>query len=295
MSPWSNDLSVGGAEINEAGMVVGTSVFRRYDSCRYERRAVIWTETGGTVSLEQYVPNAEVGTDINGLNEVVGMTSHSGLCADFKAFLYRVDSGEWIDLHTMMTDGNMGSTEAVAVNDLGQVAGQGYDGPVIAAFLWDPQEGFTFLPALKNGDRDRVYAYDLNGAGVVVGGAATDGWTDHRAFVWDEANGMRDLNELVDLPPNYILDRALEISDEGIIVGEGHWGPGWGPPVAFYLVPLETGCPADFNGDGAVNTLDVLAFLNAFSVGDSDADFNGDAEVNTLDVLAFLNQWSAGC
>jgi hypothetical protein len=55
------------------------------------------------------------------------------------------------------------------------------------------------------------------------------------------------------------------------------------------------GCPADFNADGQVNTLDVLAFLNAWSAGDPAADFNGDGSVNTLDVLAFLNAWSAGC
>jgi hypothetical protein len=54
-------------------------------------------------------------------------------------------------------------------------------------------------------------------------------------------------------------------------------------------------CPADFNADGAVNTLDVLSFLNAWSAGDPAADFNGDGAVNTLDVLAFLNAWSAGC
>ena len=54
-------------------------------------------------------------------------------------------------------------------------------------------------------------------------------------------------------------------------------------------------CIADFNADGTVNTLDVLAFLNAWSAGDASADINGDGVVNTLDVLAFLNAWTAGC
>ena len=54
-------------------------------------------------------------------------------------------------------------------------------------------------------------------------------------------------------------------------------------------------CVADFNNDGSVNTVDVLAFLNAWSAGDSSADINGDGTVNTQDVLAFLNLWSAGC
>lgn len=54
-------------------------------------------------------------------------------------------------------------------------------------------------------------------------------------------------------------------------------------------------CPGDFNGDGVVNTLDVIAFLNAWAAGDSSADVNGDGVVNTLDVIAFLNAWAAGC
>jgi V8-like Glu-specific endopeptidase len=65
---------------------------------------------------------------------------------------------------------------------------------------------------------------------------------------------------------------------------------------AFILSDVECGgCPADFNGDGTVNTQDVLAFLNAWAAGDDTADFNGDGDVNTLDVLAFLNAWSVGC
>ena len=54
-------------------------------------------------------------------------------------------------------------------------------------------------------------------------------------------------------------------------------------------------CRADFNLDGSANTLDVLAFLNAWTAGDPRADFNLDGTVNTLDVLAFLNAWTAGC
>ncbi|VAX40687.1 hypothetical protein MNBD_PLANCTO03-1499 [hydrothermal vent metagenome] len=54
-------------------------------------------------------------------------------------------------------------------------------------------------------------------------------------------------------------------------------------------------CIADFNGDGSVNTQDMLAFLNAWNAGDSSADINGDGEINTQDVLAFLNLWNIGC
>ncbi|MCC7387150.1 MAG: hypothetical protein IT431_00125 [Phycisphaerales bacterium] len=58
---------------------------------------------------------------------------------------------------------------------------------------------------------------------------------------------------------------------------------------------VEADCYADYNGDGNVNTLDVLAFLNDWANGNSKADCNGDRVINTLDVLCFLNAWAAGC
>jgi hypothetical protein len=66
---------------------------------------------------------------------------------------------------------------------------------------------------------------------------------------------------------------------------------------AFSLTDLVCSdpCYADFNGDGNVNTVDVLAFLNAWGTGDISADCTGDGSVNTQDVLCFLNLWNAGC
>ncbi|MCC7389155.1 MAG: hypothetical protein IT431_10345 [Phycisphaerales bacterium] len=60
-------------------------------------------------------------------------------------------------------------------------------------------------------------------------------------------------------------------------------------------ITLVVSCDADFNIDGLVNTLDVLAFLNAWAASDGRADINGDGSVNTLDVLAYLNLWASGC
>jgi len=54
-------------------------------------------------------------------------------------------------------------------------------------------------------------------------------------------------------------------------------------------------CPADFNDDGNINSLDVLTFLNAWNNEDPRADFNGDGLFTTLDVLIFLGFWAGGC
>lgn len=54
-------------------------------------------------------------------------------------------------------------------------------------------------------------------------------------------------------------------------------------------------CAADFDGNGSVDTRDVIAFLNAWSSQDAAADFDGNGVVDTRDVIAFLNAWSGGC
>lgn len=62
-----------------------------------------------------------------------------------------------------------------------------------------------------------------------------------------------------------------------------------------YPAEFETGGVADYNGDGAINTLDFLAFLNDWAAGEPGADVNLDGDLNTLDVLYFLNVFNAGC
>jgi hypothetical protein len=64
-----------------------------------------------------------------------------------------------------------------------------------------------------------------------------------------------------------------------------------GDPMRVYCVP----CFADLNADGLVDTLDFLAFFNAWAAGDLIADWNGDGEINTQDFLAYLGAWAAGC
>ena len=56
-----------------------------------------------------------------------------------------------------------------------------------------------------------------------------------------------------------------------------------------------TSCRPDFNNDGRVNTQDFLAFLDAYSNGDSLADFNRDNDINIIDFVAYLNAYNTGC
>jgi hypothetical protein len=56
--------------------------------------------------------------------------------------------------------------------------------------------------------------------------------------------------------------------------------------------PVPRRSPADFNGDGSVNSQDLFDFLAAFFAGD--ADFNGDGVTNSQDFFDFLTVFFAG-
>jgi probable HAF family extracellular repeat protein len=232
---------------------------------------------------------------VNESGQIVGARSETNLRGDTEAFLYDTVTGVHTDLHALLNGTSPGITEANGINDHGVVIGEGSAGGFIAAWVWDPNAGFTFMPALKNGDRDRNHTADINNEGVVVGWAATDGWTDWRAYIWDETRGIRDLNDLVDLPQGFILDRAASISDTGVIVGIGHWGPGWGPSVAYALFPIETSCYADCTGEGMLDVFDFLCFQDAFVSGDPYADCTGEGTLDVFDFLCFQDAFVTGC
>lgn len=60
-------------------------------------------------------------------------------------------------------------------------------------------------------------------------------------------------------------------------------------------VPDECQCVADLNGDGSLNSLDLLAFLNLFDASDPLADWDENGVQNSLDLLAYLNAFNDGC
>lgn len=55
------------------------------------------------------------------------------------------------------------------------------------------------------------------------------------------------------------------------------------------------GCVADFNGDGIVDTRDLVTFLNAWSAKEISADLNKDGIIDDGDFKMFLNFWRNGC
>ena len=63
--------------------------------------------------------------------------------------------------------------------------------------------------------------------------------------------------------------------------------------MSVQILPAVTPCPADVNGDGGVNILDLLAVVAAWGTADASADVNNDGTVNITDLLAVVSAWGS--
>jgi len=194
----------------------------------------VWDPVNGARPVN--VPNAKELVKVNDSNVAVGIIrggAHDG-------FVYDIATGRSILLSAFLPPNQYPWNEAADINDLGVVVGKhrGADFSTYDGFTWTESGGATLLPHLPGGNARSVIPAAINDAGIVVGRAEMSPQVYH-AFVWSQANGIRDLNNVAvdDVPAGFILDRALEINDQGWIVGDGHFGPEWSSSQAFVLIP----------------------------------------------------------
>ena len=235
-------------DINDAGVVVGAANAGGTDL----GHAVIWSDGAvqdlGTLG-NGYFSEAR---GVNNQGQVVGWsyTDGGGGLTGVHAFLY-TDGGGLLDLTPARDNGY-----ANDINDAGQVTGYmtalgGYH-----AFLWDggtidlgvlPQFAHSFGAAVNafgqvagnatsaSGSSERLFrsmdtgelqdlggqgehnaAFGINANGTVVG---VRGQSGKRAVIYTDADGLRDLDTLIDPSLGWVLLAAHDINDEGQIVG----------------------------------------------------------------------------
>ncbi len=126
----------------------------------------------------------------------------------------------------------------------------------------------------------------VSGDGVSVAASQTIEFSDSQEPGLELPEFPLDLPTI--LPPGYTAHLLLNLTLDTV-------SSALNGTFTFAATGVQSACPADFNGDTVVNTLDFVAFLNAFVAQDGAADFNGDTVVNTLDFVAFLNAFVAGC
>jgi probable HAF family extracellular repeat protein len=164
--------------------------------------------------------------DINDMGLAVGYKGRTGLAS---SYAIQIDTNRTINNATDVTYLPIPTGgEATAINNQNMIVGTSRTNlntnSYAYAYLYDGVNVHN-LGTLHGGLTSS--AADINDDNIVVGSSslATEitsvkDPTQYRAFVWDETNGMRDLNELVDAG-DWILTSATAINAYGDIVGTG--------------------------------------------------------------------------
>jgi len=223
-------------DINDHDFVVGyAEICFCSNSDRILQIPFVWDPAGGSRSIP--VPGAKELVKINNHEVAVGIIR--GGSPD--GFVHDVRNGTTVRLGATLPPNQYPWTEVADINDLGVATGKHRSGDfsTFDGYVWSAATGSVLLPRLVPNQPLSVLPAAINDAGTVVGSADAGGRAYH-AFVWSAAEGIRDLNTLVSgLPAGFVLDRALEINDEGLIVGDGHFGPTWSSSQAFVLIPQD--------------------------------------------------------
>jgi probable HAF family extracellular repeat protein len=224
---------VGGAQayagwINRMGQAVGDA----YDGgLGGAYHAVFWPSTSSAPVLLAPLSgfNLSDAYVINNAGEIVGDSTHTpDPNTGFHATYWASSSSAAVDLGTL---GYLG-TQALAINDPGQIVGHGFSATEYQAVFWPNSTSAGITLATPGSAQSE--AYGINANGQIVGWAGNN-FDTSRAVIWPNSSSAPiDLNTLI--PPNsgWVLEWADAINDSGEIVGVGSIN---GHERAFALLP----------------------------------------------------------
>lgn len=274
-------------DVNNLGVAVGSAgggsaevgVIYQLASAQGEGATVIATTTPQGSFLRSAF-------GINDSGRIVGQGVNPNLPAVNVGFIY--DSGDGTAFEMPPLRGHNGCL-AFDVSQAGHVVGssmlnQGSGTPCI----WSESTGTVAIPLPPSTSQGS--ARGVNSAGWVVGNA---GGVFSVPWLWDGTTtyALADL-----LPPasEWDLDMntsssALGISEDGVIVGTGVFQ---GLTRAYALIPVDTACTGDLNGDDIVDGADLAVLLGSWGPArGSVADLNEDGDVNGADLAIMLGAW----
>jgi probable HAF family extracellular repeat protein len=262
----------------------------------WRARAFSWTEATGMVNLgATYDSRSSRGSAINADGSVIGGFDE----ADWGGRLPAV----WVDgVLTVLEPDGVG--EINTVNADGSVVG-GSAGDELGAAVWSFDGSVWNRTDIGHLDGTDPFQRDAAILGLTADGSTAVGFNasgfgpfaDYNGTMWTADTGLVNVEEW--LTANGVDFGGVDIraitgisADGSVLVGYCYDG-GFAPQG--FRITISSSCAADFNADGAVDTRDVLAFLNAWTAQDPSSDCDANGVIDTRDVLCFLNTWTAGC
>lgn len=200
--------------INDAGEIAGQSK-------PPDQKAVGPVHWKNNTLLDLKICCAGIAKRVNGNSQIIGDTYD--LKGHYHAFLWDAEHGS-----RLLSTADEEYSSALGLNRRGEVVVRAVPGGL---FLYSDGR---FEPI----DAPQAAVRGLNKDEAMVGsyGPAPE---EQRAFVWDKAHGMRDLNTLIRANSGWKMEVATSINDRGEIVGWGDHGET--ENAGFLLVPVSPG------------------------------------------------------
>jgi hypothetical protein len=249
--------------------------------------AGIWTGMPGGLVLAAREGDAAPGTDAVFGALTATIVPAAGGKGAFTAQL----AGEGVTPETNASIWRLDGSEASLVAREGDPV-PGLDGAVFHAFsnLAPGDDGSVAFIAVLRGDSiepaSNTGLFRADAAGSIVMVARTGDAYDVRG----DGSDLRTITDIVLAHGSGLSGRSAVAPDT--IAFKAYFGHA---SHALIAATFEAACPADCNGDGALNIFDFLCFQGKVTTGDPAADCNGDGSVNIFDFLCFQGLVTQGC
>ncbi|MDY7107550.1 MAG: hypothetical protein SYC29_02840, partial [Planctomycetota bacterium] len=146
-----------------------------------------------------------------------------------------------------------------------------------------------FSIVLEPGSHELRWEYDKDQS---VSHGSDTVWIDDLEIVDD----LTEWNDIIEFTAPGVMEAEWTPTEESenckvrvrAYYESSHYGA-WDESDDVFEVGEGSSCPADFDGDGDVDTADLLYLLAAWGTGDGDVD--GDGDTDTADLLALLANW----
>lgn len=142
--------------------------------------------------------------------------------------------------------------------------------------------GYVAYPRAQRGSDHMYYPFQDVDLGQPVSDMAHNYQDIDGLYIREFTNGWAIYNRTVE-------DQTVQLPSEALSVRMDETDVDHVVPYMDGDIFLKTADPADVNGDGIVNILDLVIVANSISDGDGGHDVNGDGVVNVFDLVMIAN------